>query len=164
MNDVNKLKTVITSLEDQAKKVNEFSGVLSAVDEARKEIDKTKSVLQENAKDSKQFLDDSQKSFNQLNTRVTSLEERLGKIEQNQVHLRETVTSLDIVSPADLAKLKEEFSISANDSVDSLKRHIDMVTSQSNQKLSSKLTTVVLISSATLLGVGALYAKLVMGM
>lgn len=164
MSDVDKLKMVITSLEVQAKKVNEFSGVLSAINDARNEIDETKSVLQENTKDSKQFLDDSQKGFNQLNTRVASLEERLGKIERDQIQLRELIKDLDIVSPKDLLSLKEEIELVASDNTEGLKRHLDVAISSSNEKLSSKLTTVMLIGGVALLGVGALYAKLVMGL
>ena len=162
MSDVNKLKTVISSLEDQAEKVKEFSGVLSAVDKARKEIDETKGVLKENAKDSKQLLDDSQKSFNQLNSRMTSLEERLGKVERDQVQLRELIGSLDIASPRDLLNLKEEIGLIASDHSEGLKRQIEMAISNSNQKLSSKITTALLISGVAVLGIGSLYMKLVM--
>lgn len=164
MSDVNKLKAVITNLENQAEKVTEFSGVLSAVNEARIQIDDTKNVLKDNAKESRQFLNESQSSFNQLNTRAASLEERLAKIEQNQIQLRESINSLDIVSPEDLVKLKGEIGLVVTENIDSLKRHIEVITSQSKEKLSSKMTLTAFISVGSLIGIGALYMKLVMGL
>jgi chromosome segregation ATPase len=209
VNDVNKLKAAITNLENQAGKVKEFSGVLHAVNEARIEIDETKDVLKENAndtkqflndsrssfdqlnicvnsleerlgkieqnqiearieidetkdvlkenaKDTKQFLNDSRSSFNQLNICVDYLEERLGKIEQNQIELRESINSLDIVSPEDLVKLKGEIGFVVTENVDSLKRHIEVITSQSKEKLSSRMTLIALISVGTIIGIGVL--------
>ena len=209
VNDVNKLKAAITNLENQAGKVKEFSGVLHAVNEARIEIDETKDVLKENAndtkqflndsrssfdqlnicinsleerlgkieqnqiearieidetkdvlkenaKDTKQFLNDSRSSFNQLNICVDYLEERLGKIEQNQIELRESINSLDIVSPEDLVKLKGEIGFVVTENVDSLKRHIEVITSQSKEKLSSRMTLIALISVGTIIGIGIL--------
>jgi chromosome segregation ATPase len=156
VNDVNKLKAAITNLENQAGKVKEFSGVLHAVNEARIEIDETKDVLKENANDTKQFLNDSRSSFDQLNICVNSLEERLGKIEQNQIELRESINSLDIVSPEDLVKLKGEIGFVVTENVDSLKRHIEVITSQSKEKLSSRMTLIALISVGTIIGIGVL--------
>ena len=156
VNDVNKLKAAITNLENQGGKVKEFSGVLHAVNEARIEIDETKDVLKENAKDTKQFLNDSRSSFNQLNICVDYLEERLGKIEQNQIELRESINSLDIVSPEDLVKLKGEIGFVVTENVDSLKRHIEVITSQSKEKLSSRMTLIALISVGTIIGIGVL--------
>ena len=209
VNDVNKLKAAITNLENQAGKVKEFSGVLHAVNEARIEIDETKDVLKENAndtkqflndsrssfdqlnicvnsleerlgkieqnqiearieidetkdvlkenaKDTKQFLNDSRSSFNQLNICVDYLEERLGKIEQNQIELRESINSLDIVSPEDLVKLKGEIGFVVTENMDGLKRHIEVITSQSKEKLSSRMTLIALISVGTIIGIGVL--------
>jgi chromosome segregation ATPase len=209
VNDVNKLKAAITNLENQAGKVKEFSGVLHAVNEARIEIDETKDVLKENAndtkqflndsrssfdqlnicvnsleerlgkieqnqiearieidetkdvlkenaKDTKQFLNDSRSSFNQLNICVDYLEERLGKIEQNQIELRESINSLDIVSPEDLVKLKGEIGFVVTENMDGLKRHIEVITSQSKEKLSSRMTLIALISVGSIIGIGAL--------
>jgi len=156
VNDINKLKAAITNLENQAEKVNEFSGVLHAVNEARIEIDETKDVLKENAKETKEFLNDSRLSFKQFNICVDYLEERLGKIEQNQIELRESINSLDIVSPEDLAKLKGEVGFVVTENIDSLKRHIEVITSQSKEKLSSRMTLIALISVGSIIGIGAL--------
>ena len=164
VNDINKLKAAITNLKNQAEKVNEFSGVLHAVNEARIEIDETKDVLKENAKETKEFLNDSRSSFKQLNICVDYLEERLGKIEQNQIELRESINSLDIVYPEDLVKLKGEIGLVVTENIDSLKRHIEVITSQSKEKLSSKMTLIAFISVGSLIGIGTLYMKLVMGL
>ena len=163
MNDINKLKVAIANLESEAKKVKEFSGVLSAVGEARNEIGETKDALKVNAMEAKKFLTDSQASFNQLNARLASSEERLGKIEQNQIQLRELITSLDIVSPEDLAKLKSEMGLVVSESIASLKRHIEVVADKSQEKLISKIKLMVVISVGSVIGIGALYMKLVMG-
>lgn len=161
VSDLNKLKAAITNLENQAEKVKEFSGVLYAVNEARIEIDETKDVLKDNAKETKQFLNHSQSSFNQLNTRVASLEERLGKVEQNQIELRESVKSLDIVSPEDLVKLKREIGLVVVENIESLKRQIEMMTTRSREQLSSKMSLMVLISLVSTIGIAGLYIELV---
>jgi hypothetical protein len=163
VNDINKLKAAIANLESEAEKVKEFSGVLSSVSEARNAIGETKDALMVNAMEAKKFLNDSQASFNQLNTRLASSEERLGKIEQNQIQLRELITSLDILSPEDLAKLKSEMGLVVSESIASLKRHIEVVADKSQEKLTSKIKLIVVISVGSVIGIGTLYMKLVMG-
>ena len=144
------LNICVNSLEERLGKIEQNQI------EARIEIDETKDVLKENAKDTKQFLNDSRSSFNQLNICVDYLEERLGKIEQNQIELRESINSLDIVSPEDLVKLKGEIGFVVTENVDSLKRHIEVITSQSKEKLSSRMTLIALISVGTIIGIGIL--------
>lgn len=134
MNDVNKLNGIITSLEDQARKVSEFSGLLAAVNDARKEIESSKSILEAASAESRHFLKDSRSQFDSLERRLLTLEKKLEQIAAAQSRTSDQLMSLDILTPqvfSETSKISERLLL---ERLDKLEVGIDAIkTSQLHQ-------------------------------
>lgn len=71
MNDIHKLNSIINSLEEQAGKITEFGGLLSAVNEARAEIEASRCLLEVSSSESKKVVDENRSFLERLEERVT---------------------------------------------------------------------------------------------
>ena len=99
MNDLQKLREVIGSLEEQASQVQEFNGVLRAVNDARVEIEANKSILSSLSEEQKQLFKDSYGMFDDLEKRLSYLNKKLADLEEGQVKVQRTISELKILTP-----------------------------------------------------------------
>ncbi|EPL0282100.1 hypothetical protein NLW20_004586, partial [Enterobacter hormaechei] len=91
MNDIQKLHRVIDSLEEQSTQVAEFNGLLSAVNDARTEIEAAKSTLASLAYEQAELVTKNSNKFEEFDGRLTSLNDLLGQIKDEQLKLRREV-------------------------------------------------------------------------
>ena len=73
MNDIQRLHRIIDSLEEQSAQVAEFNGVLSAVNDARAEIEVAKSTLANLATEQTDLVTKNSNKFEEFEGRLTSL-------------------------------------------------------------------------------------------
>lgn len=99
MNDIQKLHRVIDSLEEQSTQVAEFNGLLSAVNDARTEIEAAKSTLASLAYEQAELVTKNLNKFEEFDGRLTSLNDLLGQIKDEQLKLRREVAALKFVTP-----------------------------------------------------------------
>ena len=99
MNDIQKLHRVIDSLEEQSAQVAEFNGLLSAVNDARTEIEAAKSTLANLATEQSEWVTKNSNKFEEFEGRLTSLNDLLGQIKDEQFKLRRDVAALTFVTP-----------------------------------------------------------------
>ncbi|HEH9419986.1 hypothetical protein ACSZMW_21575 [Aeromonas allosaccharophila] len=99
MNDIQKLHRVIDSLEEQSAQVAEFNGLLSAVNDARTEIEAAKSTLANLATEQGEWVTKNSNKFEDFEGRLTSLNDLLGQIKDEQFKLRRDVAALTFVTP-----------------------------------------------------------------
>lgn len=99
MNDIQKLHRVIDSLEEQSAQVAEFNGLLSAVNDARTEIEAAKSTLANLATEQGELVTKNSNRFEEFEGRLTSLNDLLGQIKDDQLELRREVAALKFVTP-----------------------------------------------------------------
>ena len=99
MNDLQKLREVIGSLEEQASQVQEFNGVLRAVNDARVEIEANKSILSSLSGEQKQLFKDSYGLFDELEKRLSYLNKKLADLEEGQIKVQRTISELKILTP-----------------------------------------------------------------
>ena len=99
MNDIQKLHRVIDSLEEQSAQVAEFNGLLSAVNDARTEIEGAKSTLANLATEQGELVTKNSNRFEEFEGRLTSLNDLLGQIKDDQLKLRREVAALKFVTP-----------------------------------------------------------------
>ena len=99
MNDIQKLHRVIDSLEEQSTQVAEFNGLLSAVNDARTEIEAAKSTLANLVTEQGELVTKNSKKFEEFDGCLTSLNDLLGQIKDEQLKLRREVAALKFVTP-----------------------------------------------------------------
>lgn len=156
MNDVNKLNGIITSLEDQAKKVSEFSGLLAAVNDARKEIESSKGILETASVESRQFLKESRNQFESIEQRLLALEKKFELIEAAQSRASDQLMSLDILTPQVFSETSKASETLILERLHKIEGEIDSATAaqlQSNKRLMRLwlLSTVLLLGALALL-------------
>lgn len=152
MSDVNKLNGIITSLEDQARKVSEFSGLLAAVNDARKEIVSSKALLEAASAESRHFLKDSRSQFDGLERRLLALEKKFEQIEAAQNRTSDQLMSLDILTPQVFSETSKASETLLLERLHKLEVGIDAIkTSQLHQH--KKLISLWLLSTVVLAGV-----------
>ena len=99
MNDIQKLHRVIDSLEEQSTQVAEFNGLLSAVNDARTEIEAAKSTLANLVTEQGELVTKNSKKFEEFDGCLTSLNDLLGQIKDEQLQLRREVAALKFLTP-----------------------------------------------------------------
>ena len=99
MNDIQKLHRVIDSLEEQSTQVAEFNGLLSAVNDARTEIEAAKSTLANLVTEQGELVTKNSKKFEEFDGCLTSLNDLLGQIKDEQLKLRREVAALKFLTP-----------------------------------------------------------------
>ncbi len=155
MNDVNKLNGIITSLEDQARKVSEFSGLLAAVNDARKEIESSKGLLEAASAESRHFLKDSRSQFDSFERRLLALEKKLEQIEAAQSRASDQLMSLDILTPQVFSETSKASETLLLERLNKLEGGIDAVNAGQLQR-HKNLMRLWLLSTVVLLGALAL--------
>ena len=99
MSDIQKLNKVIDSLEEQSARVNEFNGVLSAVNDAKAEIASTKETFAELATEQKGLVSEGYKRFEEYGDTLASIESKLSAMEGNQQRAISQLSKLKFVTP-----------------------------------------------------------------
>ena len=94
MNDIEKLHHVIDALEEQSSRVNEFNGVLSAVNFAREQIESAKTQLAKLAEEQDGLISESYKRFGEFGTRLTKLESQTASLGEVQSKTLEEINAV----------------------------------------------------------------------
>jgi DNA repair exonuclease SbcCD ATPase subunit len=82
VSDIQKLHSVIDALEEQASRVSEFSGVLSAVNSAKADISQAKTAFEGLAEEQKNLVSKSHTRFDEYGDKLASIESKLSTIER----------------------------------------------------------------------------------
>ena len=138
MTEIDKLKKVIDSLEEQANEVANFNGVLGSIKELRDELERISKngvqALEEatsNSNASKSFLEGYKSNFQELEKRIAALELSIEKV-MNQIH------SIDFVSSS-------QFASYVKDSSNVLEKNFEALNSNFDENF-SKLKTLIILS------------------
>ncbi|AWY01100.1 hypothetical protein A8139_14760 [Marinomonas primoryensis] len=99
MNDIQKLHRIIDTLEEQSAQVAEFNGLLSAVNDARTEIEAAKSTLANLVSVQGELVTKNSKKFEEFDGCLTSLNDLLSQIKDDQLKLSREVAALKFVTP-----------------------------------------------------------------
>ena len=99
MSDIQKLKKVIGSLEEQSSKVSEFNGVLSAVNSAKAEIYSATIAFDKLAQEQKKLVSESYTRFEEYGDKLVELEEKLSALESNQQQTLSKLSELKFLTP-----------------------------------------------------------------
>ena len=125
MSDTKKLRQIVDTLEEQSSRVNEFNGVLSAINDARKEIDSAKDTLSSLASEQKrqleemaalQFVTPEQYDQGRIATEAkfseqfSKLSERVNAVSLGLEHYGTRLIQYDQGRAATEAKFSEQFS------------------------------------------------------
>lgn len=151
VSDIPKLNSIISSLEDQAKRVTEFSGLLSAVNEARTQIETSKDLLKTTHGEQKQIFGDFRNYFNELEKRLNDIEKDLDKIVGAQIRIIDEISSLDILSPQ---QFQEGLKTNANvtfEHLDKLEQRVEAL-GISQQKGLTKFSLMLFFATAVIFG------------
>ena len=137
--EIDKLKKVIDSLEEQANEVANFNGVLSSIMELKNELERISKVgmqaLNEatsNSNVSKTYLEGYASNFQEIEKRMAAFELSIEKL-KNQVH------SMDFVSSS-------QFDTHVKDSNNFFEKNFEALKSNLEQRFSS-LKNLVLVSA-----------------
>ena len=137
MNEIEKLNKVIGSLEEQATRVTEFNGILAAVNEARSEIESSKTILINSYAEHQQLTADSHSKFDELLKRLVSIEQKLANLEQGQDKSRQKISELNFLTPEKFEESRKASDDKTNESEQRLGHKID----DANQAHRSSLKT-----------------------
>ena len=99
VNDIEKLHQVVDTLEEHSSRVNEFNGVLSAVNSAREQIESTKELLTELVDEQKGLVSESHRRFEEYGARLTKLESLVASLGEIQNKVLKEIAALDFVTP-----------------------------------------------------------------
>jgi hypothetical protein len=125
VNDMEKLGQVIGSLEEQAEQVAEFNGILASVDEARSEIESSKTILQETSDGYKQLSAAIDSKLDGLLKALEVINLRLANLEQKQDNCLQKIQDLKFLTPENYEDGRKASEATINDSVRSLEQKID---------------------------------------
>ncbi|HDX3126458.1 TPA: hypothetical protein RVT68_002480 [Escherichia coli] len=162
MNDIQKLHRVIDSLEEQSTQVAEFNGLLSAVNDARTEIEAAKSTLASLAYEQAELVTKNSNKFEEFDGRLTSLNDLLGQIKDEQLKLRREVAALKFVTPDQFEQGCTAIDSRIAKQLAELKSKLEVAV-ESQQRSISGLRTIVVLGILVLAGgVGFLAMNMVL--
>lgn len=162
MNDIQKLHRVIDSLEEQSTQVAEFNGLLSAVNDARTEIEAAKSTLASLAYEQAELVTKNLNKFEEFDGRLTSLNDLLGQIKDEQLKLRREVAALKFVTPDQFEQGCTAIDSRITKQLAELKSKLETAV-ESQQRSISGLRTIVVLGILVLAGgVGFLAMNMVL--
>ena len=162
MNDIQKLHRVIDSLEEQSTQVAEFNGLLSAVNDARTEIEAAKSTLANLVTEQGELVTKNSKKFEEFDGCLTSLNDLLGQIKDEQLKLRREVAALKFVTPDQFEQGCIAIDSSIAKQLAELKSKLEAA-AESQQRSISGLRTIVVLGILVLAGgVGFLAMNMVL--
>ena len=145
VNDIERLSQVIGRLEEQAEQVTEFNGILASVDEARSEIESSKTILQETADGYKQLSAAIDSKLDGLLKALEVINLRLANLEQKQDNCLQKIQELKFLTPENYEDGRKAIEAILNDGVRGLEQKIDN-TNQAN------LASLKVIKTFTILG------------
>lgn len=99
MSDIEKLHKVINSLEEQSAKVNEFSGVLSALNSTKEQIEGSRSAIGNLANEQGKLVSESYKNFEAYGSKITELEAEISKLKESNGQILSRVSELVFLTP-----------------------------------------------------------------
>ncbi|MCG6308511.1 hypothetical protein K6U49_07770 [Vibrio alginolyticus] len=162
MNDIQKLHRVIDSLEEQSAQVAEFNGLLRAVNDARTEIEEAKSTLANLVTEQGELVTKNSNKFEEFDGRLTSLNDLLGQIKDEQLKLRREVAALKFVTPDQFEQGCTAIDSRIAKQLAELKSKLEAVV-ESQQRSISGLRTIVVLGILVLAGgVGFLAMNMVL--
>ena len=82
VNDIQKLQKVIVALEKQSTSVNEFNGILGAVNSAKVDICSAKAAFEKMAKEQKKLVSESYTKFEEYGIKFNVLESKFAAMEK----------------------------------------------------------------------------------
>jgi hypothetical protein len=125
VNDIEKLSQVIGSLEEQAEQVTEFNGILASVDEARSEIESSKTILKQASDGHKQLSDDIDSKLDGLLKALGVIDQKLVNLEQKQDICLQRILDLKFLTPEQFEDGRKASEVTINDNMRSLEQKID---------------------------------------
>lgn len=162
MNDIQKLHRVIDSLEEQSAQVAEFNGLLRAVNDARTEIEEAKSTLANLVTEQGELVTKNSNKFEEFDGRLTSLNDLLGQVKDEQLKLRREVAALKFVTPDQFEQGCTAIDSRIAKQLAELKSKLEAVV-ESQQRSISGLRTIVVLGILVLAGgVGFLAMNMVL--
>jgi predicted nucleic acid-binding Zn-ribbon protein len=120
VNDIDKLKDAIGSLEAQAKEVSQFSGLLKAVDYARSQIETSQIAFGEASTIYMKQVRESSSKIDNLLDRTEQLPKSLVKIESSQKDISTAISSLKYVTA-------DQYKAGITDLTNEMKKSVDSV-------------------------------------
>lgn len=99
MSDIEKLHKVINSLEEQSAKVYEFSGVLSALNSAKEQIEASRLAIGNLSNEQRELLSESYKNFEAYSSKITELEAQISKLKESNGQILSRVSELVFLTP-----------------------------------------------------------------
>jgi DNA repair ATPase RecN len=94
VNDIEKLNSVIDTLESQSSSISEFSGVLESINSSRKKIDSANKTLLDINNEQKVLLIESYNNFEEFGKRLDNQGSRLSTLESMQKKMQKDVATL----------------------------------------------------------------------
>jgi septal ring factor EnvC (AmiA/AmiB activator) len=162
VNDIQKLHRVIDSLEEQSAQVAEFNGLLSAVNDARTEIEAVKSTLANLVTEQGELVTKNSKKFEEFDGCLTSLNDLLGQIKDEQLKLRREVAALKFVTPDQFEQGCTAIDSRIAKQLAEMKSKLEAA-AESQQRSISGLRTIVVLGILVLAGgIGFLAMKMVL--
>ena len=162
MNDIQKLQRVIDSLEEQSTQVAEFNGLLSAVNDARTEIEAAKSTLASLAYEQAELVTKNSNKFEEFDGCLTSLNDLLGQIKDEQLQLRREVAALKFLTPEQFEQGCSAIDSRIAKQLAEMKSKLEAA-AESQQRSISGLRTIVVLGILVLAGgIGFLAMKMVL--
>ncbi len=162
MNDIQKLHRVIDSLEEQSTQVAEFNGLLSAVNDARTEIEAAKSTLANLVTEQGELVTKNSKKFEEFDGCLTSLNDLLGQIKDDQLQLRREVAALKFLTPEQFEQGCSAIDSRIAKQLAEMKSKLEAA-AESQQRSISGLRTIVVLGILVLAGgIGFLAMKMVL--
>jgi hypothetical protein len=125
VNDIEKLSQVIGSLEEQSTRVIEFNGILASVNEARLEIESSKTILKNTSAEHQQFSTDVDKKYDGFLKNLGVIEKKIADLEQRQDECLQKISDLNFLTPEKFDKCRKASDSAINESMKGLAHKID---------------------------------------
>lgn len=156
MNDIQKLHRVIDSLEEQSAQVADFNGLLSAVNDARTEIEATKSTIANLATEQGKLVTKNSNKFEEFEGRLTSLNDLLVQIKDDQLKLRSEVSALKFVTPEQFEQGRASIDNNIAKQFAELNSKLEVAAESQKRSISGLRTIVILVILLLAGGIGFL--------
>lgn len=178
MSDIEKLHKVINSLEEQSAKVNEFSGVLSAINSAKEQIEGSRSIIGSLANEQGKLVSESYENFEAYGSKITELEAEISKLKESNGQILSRVSELvfltpeqfesgrdklllriselKVVSPEQFEKGCKAIEATVNEEFVALQRHVTTYSARLDSSIRTLITSVIIGTVLILAGLAFL--------
>jgi hypothetical protein len=158
VNDIEKLSRVIGSLEEQAGQVTEFNGILASVDEARSEIESSKTILKQASDEHQQLSSNVDSKLDGLLKALGIIDQKLTNLEQIQDKCLQSILDQKFLTPEKFDEGRMASDAAISDSVQNFGGKIDEV-NQTHQASLKTIKFLIIFSTLVLVGVIAFLAS-----